>query len=73
MSDDKDYYKEAQQETLAPITYVNGVKTYNCPHNGKYWVSKQAKPGERVSMGKKLYEIGKNGELIRVDKKRRSK
>jgi hypothetical protein len=73
MSDFEDRSKKIEEEKLAPVIYLDGIKTYNCPHNGKYWVSKQARPGERVLMGKKLYEIGKNGELKRIDKKRRRK
>ena len=53
---------------------IGGAKTYICDALGKYYINpKVGKPGERVKMGNKLYEITKCGSLKRIDKQRSSK
>ena len=49
--------------------YIDGIKTWICDERGRYFVNpKWSKPGERVKMGPKMYEIQKDFSLRRVDK-----
>lgn len=49
----------------------DGVRTWLLPERGKFYVSHAGQVGDFVKTGKKLYRIGKNRELVRVDKRRK--
>jgi hypothetical protein len=47
---------------------IDGIKYWRVPAMGSFEVSKNAKAGDRVEMGSKLYEIQKDRSLKRLDK-----
>jgi len=63
---------QAENERVVPSKYVDNVKTYIVPANltGRLHLAQSSRPGERVQMGKKLYEIKPDGSLKRIDKVR---
>jgi len=71
---DKRPYKPLPKEGSIGIEYLDGIKTYIC--YGRGWfrfdtLKRSMKPGDRVSMYPKLYEIQKDYSFKRINKKRR--